>query len=147
MSFDWKTAAPFVLLPFAGPFLGSFFTKESLQSWYDVSQKLFHLLFLWMLTICLHSFTKETESSWLETPQLVIWTREENVECFHGISKLLGNEISKHFQFLFSSGNCHSGLPRRRWLGGCGQNPSRALRFTTGLELGMDPSVFDGPQP
>jgi len=33
---------------------------------------------------------KETESSWLETPQLVVWTCEENFECFHGISKLFG---------------------------------------------------------
>lgn len=39
MSFDWKTAAPFVLLPFVGSTLGSVFSKHNIPTWYKTLKK------------------------------------------------------------------------------------------------------------
>ncbi len=37
MSFDWRAAVPWVLLPFAGSIPGSFLTKKNIPGWYEVN--------------------------------------------------------------------------------------------------------------
>jgi hypothetical protein len=41
MTFDWRAAAPWVLLPFAGSIPGSLLTKKNIPGWYEVSQFVF----------------------------------------------------------------------------------------------------------